>query len=326
MDSDCKPNFQWISFYVALTKAECLAFHKTLKILTTLNKQGNTVINLVFMGATRRGKDKQKPIWFHVQKGIVIETILPLEFWHHWNLIFESIPLTEAPIGFSYSGHHDGLLLGHKSFVSIDHDDLSSIIASWINPLKRKLICLVFDTCWSGVENLLFRYHGLVKYIVGSPGYWDDLSIFEIEAFHNVPKKGIESWLGLLLHQWVIDPRHEENLKVQAIFAAVYNMKKLAALHKQILKTITSWKLTNASLFEPGSKEGYSGDDLEMVLQQNHQDMKPFNDFIMHYEYIKSTNKEVVPKPCKLAIFLQMVKYRPRKAVCKSVLYYQNLC
>lgn len=326
-DKTNKISFQWICFYVALTKSEQAAFNSILKEVKLYCKSANVCLDLIYFPAVKGGREKAAPTWLQIQNDQIKETILPIEYWNHWSLCLDLIPLRAKHCGFTYSGHQDAVLLSHKSIIFVDHEDMSKMLANWCkNRNIHKFDCICWDTCWSGVENLLLRYVKVAKFIIGSSGYWDHLSLLSIAAFYQANTNAKQKWFAKILKDWANDPRHQISSHAINIFASLYNMKKLNALHQQILKTIHMWKLSSESLFEPNEK-GYNGDSLEIILKKNGINMKPFNDFVVAFEVHQSPFLKILePRPSKLIIFLEIPQYRTRRQICKSLYYYQQKC
>jgi hypothetical protein len=93
----------------------------------------------------------------------------------------------ESPNVFIYSGHSDGLILGHKRIYFISMDDFSEIV---LGALGKKSDLIWCDSCLSGNISSLNSLKETTRYFIASPMYYNfDPSVLETKNLYQFAKQ-----------------------------------------------------------------------------------------------------------------------------------------
>jgi hypothetical protein len=87
---------------------------------------------------------------------------------------------------FIYSGHSDGLILGHKHVYFISMDDFREIVVS---VLGKKCDLIWGDACLMGNIGTLNSLRDATKYLIASPMYYNYDSVLELKNLYRFPEK-----------------------------------------------------------------------------------------------------------------------------------------
>jgi hypothetical protein len=177
--------------YISFSQSEKKSFEKTLqKVIEYQNGNHIVIIHFVF------DHDDKIDHIRNVSKKIPCELILikdnnciRLDTYIH--SIKDIIGLYKVlnssnhfPNIFIYSGHSDGLILGHKRIYFLSMDDFAEII---MGVLHKKCDLVWCDTCLSGNISSLNSLKDVTRYFIASPMYYNYDSVLELKNLYRYP-------------------------------------------------------------------------------------------------------------------------------------------